>query len=79
MSFDNCKFGKAKGAYQYAYIRPYNDTTFTNCTFAEGFGFDATLAKSTLVNCYVGSVKITDGNKVELLGEEAQNLIIQNS
>ena len=79
VSFDNCKFGKGTGTYQYAYIRPYNDTTFTNCVFEKDFSFDATLATSTLINCYVEDVLITDSNKVELLGTRAQNLVIQNS
>lgn len=79
VSFDNCKFGKGTGSYQYAYIRPYNDTIFTGCVFEEGFGFDASKATSILKDCYVGSVLITEANKVELLGSGAQNLIIQNS
>lgn len=79
VSFEECKFGKGTGSYQYAYLRPYNDTTFTNCVFENGFSFDATCATSTLVNCYVGDVLITDANKVELLGQSAQNLVIKNS
>lgn len=78
VTFEECKFGKGTGAYNYAYIRPYNDTTFTSCVFEEGFGFDATRATSTLVNCYVGDVLITDANKVELLGSAAANLVIDN-
>lgn len=79
VTFEGCKFGKGTGAYQYSYLRPYNDSTFTNCIFETGFGFDATCATSTLVNCYVGDVLITDANKVELLGQSAQNLVIKNA
>lgn len=79
VSFEHCTFGKGTGTYQYAYIRPYNDTTFTSCVFEVGFGFDSTRATSTLINCYVGDVLITDANKVELLGSSAQNLVIKNS
>ena len=75
VSFENCKFGKSNG---YAYCRPYNATTFTNCTFSVGYSFDSTKATSTLVNCYVGDTLITDANKVELLGSGASKLVINN-
>ena len=38
--FTNCNFGKGTGAYQYAYFRPYQETTFESCNFDEGYEFD---------------------------------------
>ena len=79
VEWTNCKFGKGTGAYTYAYCRPYNDSTFTNCTFSEDYsGFDSTCATSTFINCYKGKTLITDSNKVELLGESAKNIVIKN-
>ena len=78
VSFENCNFGQGTGGYKYAYCRPYNDSTFTNCVFSVGYEFDARKATSTFVNCYVGDTLITDANKVELLGADASNLVINN-
>lgn len=78
VTFEGCNFGKGTGSYQEAYLRPYNDSTFINCTFEEGFGFDSGRATSTLKNCYVGDQLVTDSNKIELLGVSAGNLIIEN-
>ena len=40
VTFTNCRFGKSnrgEGMTDYAYFRPYCDTTLTNCTFSEEF------------------------------------------
>lgn len=78
VEFNNCYFGKGTGDYKYAYMRPYSDTVMTNCIFEEGFSFDSTKATTTLVNCYMNGVLITEQNKVELLGSAASNLVIDN-
>ena len=38
VAFENCTFGEGSG---YAFLRPYQATTFTDCDFDEGFEFDA--------------------------------------
>ena len=78
VSFTNCSFGQGTGSYSYAYCRPYSDTTFTGCVFEEGYEFDATLCKSTFVNCYVGGTLITADNVVTLLGKDAANVDVSN-
>ncbi len=78
VEFTNCKFGKNDGGYGYAYCRPYNNTTFTDCVFSEGFEFDATKCTSTFVNCYVGGTLITAENVVSLLGADAANIVVKN-
>lgn len=41
VSFENCTFTEGSG---YAFCRPYQDTTFTRCAFAEGYKFDTSRA-----------------------------------
>ena len=56
VDFVNCSFGKGSG---YAYCRPYQATTFTGCTFAEGYEFDTSKAEANALsfnNCtYAGN------------------------
>ena len=78
VSFTNCSFGQGTGSYSYAYCRPYSDTTFTGCGFEEGYEFDATLCKSTFVNCFVGGTLITADYVVTLLGKDAANVDVSN-
>ena len=77
VSFTDCKFGKGTGGYQYAYCRPYSETTFTNCVFEVGYEFDASKTTNTFVNCYVGDTLITADNIVELLGTDAANAVVK--
>ena len=77
VSFTDCKFGKGTGDYQYAYCRPYNATTFTNCEFEPGYEFDSLRTTSTFINCTCGGVLITKDNVVELLGEDAGNIVFE--
>lgn len=55
VTFENCSFGKGSG---YAYLRPYQATTFNGCTFADGYEVATNqTADNTLVfnNCtYAG-------------------------
>ena len=62
--FENCNFGKGTGGYKYAFCRPYNASTFINCTFEEGFEFDTNSAQGPIVfeNCYYGKTLITPAN-----------------
>lgn len=65
--FTNCNFGKGTGGYQYAYCRPYNASVFENCTFAEGFEFDASKTSDIVFkNCYYGDTLITATNAATL-------------
>lgn len=77
VSFTDCKFGKGTGGYQYAFCRPYSETTFTNCVFEEGYEFDASRTTNTFVNCYVGDTLITADNIVELLGTDAASVVVK--
>ena len=79
VSFTNCNFGKGTGGYTYAYMRPYNDSTFTNCVFEENYLFDSSKATSTFVNCYVGNTLITQENVTALLGSSASNIVVHNN
>lgn len=45
VTFTNCDFGKGHG---YAFLKPYNDTLFDNCTFDENMAFEAGKADITL-------------------------------
>ena len=46
--FYNCEF-YSNG--NYAYVRPYSETTFNNCYFGEGMSVDKTLTTVTFVGC----------------------------
>ena len=59
-------------------MRPYNDTTFTNCVFEEGYEFDSTLCVSTFINCYYGDQLITQSNVASLLGSSASQVVVNN-
>ena len=80
VTFDNCSFGESKG---YAYMRPYSSTTLTDCTFSDGFQFDASNLDSggtiLMTNCYVGDTLITSDNLTKLLGNDAAGISVQNS
>ena len=78
VSFTNCNFGKGTGGYTYAYMRPYNDSLFTNCVFEENYAFDSSRATSTFVNCYVGTTLITQENVTTLLGSSADKIVVNN-
>lgn len=73
-SFTDCYFGEGSG---YSYMRPYAPTTLTNCTFEEGFEFDATRTEVVFENCYVGDTLITADNITELLGSSAANATVK--
>lgn len=79
VSFTDCTFGKGTGGYQYAYLRPYSDTTLTGCAFSEGYELDATKTNGiVLADCTVGGVVLTQLNLTELLGKDAANATVLN-
>ena len=58
VDFVNCTFGEGSG---YAYCRPYNATTFTDCSFDEGYAINPR-NNITLVDCYYNGTLITTEN-----------------
>ena len=60
-------------------MRPYSDTTFTNCTFEVGYEFDSTQSTSTFINCYYGDQLITSSNVSTLLGSSASQVVVNNN
>ena len=65
--FENTEF--SKGSSNYDYLRPYADTTLTNCTFDSGFlmGAGTTGFTITLNNCVKNGVAVTAENVQSLL------------
>ena len=60
-SFENTEFSMGNSGYDF--LRPYADTTFTNCTFDEDFTIGAGAAVTiTLNDCYKNGVLITADN-----------------
>ena len=68
ISFINCIFGEGTGDYQYAYCRPYQNTTFEGCDFATGFEMDLRYAAITLIDCKIDGVA---GNQEAVFGGDA--------
>ena len=73
VSFENCSFGEGSG---YAFMRPYNESIFTNCRFSEGYQIDAKV-NITLINCYVGTTKVTKDNVTSLLGVDVSKVTVK--
>lgn len=65
--FDNTEFGKGTAGYDF--LRPYCDTTLTNCTFDADFrmGAGATGFTITINNCYFNGTKLTASNISSML------------
>ena len=63
--FVNCTFGIG----DYKFARPYAPTTFTNCTFAEGFdGVDCTKTTGIVFDgCKLGDADLTADNAADLI------------
>jgi hypothetical protein len=57
--FENCTFAKGSG---YKKCRPYMDTTFINCDFAEGFDKIENSEAAIFENCTFGGTLITADN-----------------
>ncbi len=62
VTFTDCNFGAGTGDYTYAYLRPYNASTFINCEFEEGFEIDAMKAALSFINCTIGGKPLTADN-----------------
>ncbi|MBQ8360093.1 MAG: hypothetical protein IJX37_09380 [Oscillospiraceae bacterium] len=66
--FVDCSFGEGSG---YQFMRPYAESTFTNCVFEEGFEFDTSKTSDiTFINCYYGDTLITAENAAALADGE---------
>ena len=64
VKFTNCSFGEGAG---YAFLRPYQDTTFDSCDFEAGFVLDPSIAKNLdFTNCTIAGVAVAD-NQVKAL------------
>ena len=79
--FTECVFGKNTDA-GYANLRPYANTTLTDCTFESGFTItrDDKNTKTftiTLVNCRCGGEKVTAANFESLLAGESNENSLQ--
>lgn len=72
VDFENCSFGEGSG---YKFCRPYNVSTFTNCEFVKGFGFDAR-NEVVFVNCYYDGTLITSENVESIFGVQSNGTII---
>ena len=76
-TFTDCTFGMGDG---YANIRPYVDTTFTNCEFKDGYTITCNSTTDNfnivLTNCTVEGVLVTADNFATLfnVGTSANDL-----
>ena len=71
VTFENCSFGKGSG---YAFSRPYMETTYIGCDFAEGFKIDAR-AMLTFDGCTYAGNTLTADNIGSLVGNVANTTI----
>ena len=65
-SFDNCNFGKETYYNAYAFLRPYADTTITECEFSSEFTFGAGAVSGKTIT-FTGCTVNEDVLTVELL------------
>ncbi len=73
--FDTCTFANGNG---YAYCRPYQATTFKDCSFSDDFAFDCSrVADNTLAfnDCTYNGQAITSENAFDLFGDGAKVLV----
>ena len=81
MNFTDCTFSQGTGGYKYAYCRPYQATTFTNCDFNDGatdtYAIDSDCGVVlTFVNCRYNGVALTAENVGNLVNNVA-NVVIK--
>lgn len=79
-SFTNCTFDQNTNPEIYKTVRPYDETVFTNCDFAEGYEFwldKLDGAKITLVNCTLNGVAITNASQLNIVYGDAASVVIQ--
>lgn len=79
-SFTNCTFDQNTNPEIFKTVRPYDETVFTNCDFAEGYEFwldKLDGAKITLVNCTLNGVAITDASQLNIVYGDATSVVIQ--
>ena len=73
--FDTCTFAKGNG---YAYCRPYQATTFNNCSFSGDFEIDCAQAndnKLAFNDCTYNGQAITSENAFGLFGDGSKVLV----
>jgi len=73
--FDTCTFAKGNG---YAYCRPYQATTFKDCSFSDDYAFDCSkVADNELAfnECTYNGQAITSENAFDLFGDGAKVLV----
>jgi len=75
-TFTDCVFGKSSTGY--ANLRPYCDTTLTNCSFSEGFTITRNSPNNetftiTLTDCKVGNTVVTAANFEELFDDKSDD------
>ena len=75
VEFVNCNFGEGSG---YKFMRPYAKTTLTNCNFSAGYEIDSRAA-TTLIDCKLDGVLITEENLATLVTGNIGNVTIQNT
>ena len=87
VSFDNCTFG-ASDDFGYSFTRPYNSTTYTDCTFESGYSIGGSTSNCkegdkvilTFVNCtYAGSPFTFTSNclKQDYMAAEKHGYVIE--
>ena len=75
VDFVNCSFGEGSG---YAYCRPYQATTFTGCTFVEGYEFDTSKTAAnalSFTNCTYAGKEISLKNSGDMFSSKGQVLV----
>ena len=75
VDFVDCSFGEGSG---YAYCRPYQATTFTGCTFAEGYEFDTAQTAANALsfnNCTYAGNAVSAKDSAELFSVKGEVLI----
>ena len=75
VDFVDCSFGEGSG---YAYCRPYQATTFTGCTFAEGYEFDTAQTAANALsfnNCTYAGKAVSAKDSAELFSLKGEVLI----
>ena len=79
VQFTDCTFAKSASGNKDMNVR--KKTTFTRCTFKDGFGIgidERILPTVILKNCYVGETLLTADNFQELMGESPALVTFQN-
>ncbi|MBQ2264552.1 MAG: hypothetical protein II341_04025 [Oscillospiraceae bacterium] len=80
-SFTDCRFDMNSSKEFYKTVRPYAETTLTNCDFAEGYEFwldKLNGEKITLKNCTLNGEKIISADQLNIVYGDAGSVVIDN-